>query len=184
MEYTSHKPSEPQELNMKRRWSIRGAVVASLLVTAVAAAIAEEVVVQVQSVTIRKGKGSMYGVAGEATYQQKLTVLERQADGWLKVQIAGAEGFVRESALVARRTSSGVGKASGAAMAASGEPSDTGAAAAARGLKPLSVELAGANGQSTAALEQLIQNRSRVVGEPWIQFCQQGQVGPSRQGAK
>lgn len=142
-------------------------------------ALAEDVVVQVQSVSIRSGKGSMYPPIGEATNQQRLEIVERQADGWLKVRLAGKDGYVKEAALKPRSPSLFSGASSGM-NALTGNNPDVGASAAARGIKDDATQYASSKGYNTAALQTMIDNRKRVAGERWVQFTQEGKVGPSK----
>lgn len=166
---------------MRRRTSrkCRTALLLGLALTGAGVAMAEDVVVQVQSLTIRSGKGSMYPSIGEATNNQHLEVIEHQADGWLKVRLAGKEGYVKQSALTPRSPGMFSGASSGM-NALTGNNSDAGAAAAARGIKDDVAQYAASKNYNTAALEQMIANRNRVAGQRWIQFTQEGQVGPSK----
>lgn len=166
---------------MKPRKSIRCrmALMLGLALIGAGVAVAQEAVVQVQSVVIRSGKGSMYPSIGEATNNQRLEVIERQADGWLKVRLAGKEGYVKESALKPRSPSM-FGDASAGMNALTGNTSDVGATAAARGISDDANKYAASKKYNTAALEQMVANRNRVAGERWVQFTQEGRVGPSK----
>jgi uncharacterized protein YgiM (DUF1202 family) len=155
------------------------ALLCTLVVTAIGAAMAEEVVVQVQSLVVRAGKGSMHPPVGEAKKDERLTVIERQPDGWLKVQIAGnRQGFVKETALEPRSAANLTPLVRGAS-ALTGNTSDTGASAAARGIRPDADKYASGKGMNTTGLQQMIANRDRVSGDRWVQFAQEGNVGPA-----
>jgi hypothetical protein len=143
------------------------------------AAMAEQVVVEVQTLTVRSGKGSMYPPVAEVPNQTKLDVIERQPDGWLKVKANDKEGFIKESALKPRSPSM-FGGASAGANALTGNTSDVGAAAAARGISDDAHTYAVSKGYKTDALNQMIASRNRVAGQRWIQFTQEGKVGPAR----
>ena len=165
-----------------RRSSARVLLFVAVL-TGIGAAVAEEVVVEVQSLVIRSGKGSMYPPVAEAKVQDRLIVIERQPDKWLRVRFADQEGFVRETALVARG-SGGLSEAIKGASALSGNSADIGATAAARGVGEDTAVYAYSKGMSTAGLQTMIANRNRVAGERWISFTQEGNVGPAKQTAR
>ncbi len=152
----------------------------SIVVAGLGAAVAEEVVVEVQSLVIRSGKGSMYPPVAEAKIQDRLMIVERLPEKWLKVRFDDQEGFVRETALVVRGKS-GLSDAVKGASALSGNTADIGASAAARGVGEDTAVYAYSKGMSTAGLEMMIANRNRVAGEPWIKFTEEGKVGPARQ---
>jgi hypothetical protein len=156
------------------------AISAAVLGLGVVTAVAEQVVVQVQTLVIRSGKGSMYPPVAEVPNQTKLDVLERQPDGWLKVKANDKEGFIREAALKPRSPSM-LGGASSAANTLTGNTSDVGAAAAGRGISEDAQAFAVSKGYNTAALDQMIANRNRVAGQRWIMFTQEGKVGPAKQ---
>jgi hypothetical protein len=142
-------------------------------------AMAEQVVVEVQTLSVRAGKGSMYPVVAEVPKQTKLDVIERQPDGWLKVKANDKEGFIKESALKPRSPGMFSGAAAGA-NALTGNTSDVGAAAAARGITDDANTYAIQHGYKTDALDQMIANRNRVAGQRWVQFTQEGKVGPAK----
>jgi hypothetical protein len=153
-------------------------VLTSVLVIGAVAA-AEQVLVEVQVVQIRGGKGSMYGTVAQAKKGDRLDVVAREADDWLKVRFNGQDGYVKRTALTPRGSTGLSAWAEGAS--ASGRTSDVGASAAARGISEDAVRYAAAKGMSKAGLEQMIQNRDRVAGQRWQQFVQEGRVGPARQ---
>jgi hypothetical protein len=109
----------------------------------------------------------------------QLNVIEKQADGWLKVRIAEQEGFVKESALKPRDGSLLSGLSAGA-NAVTGNTSDVGATAAGRGINDDAAIYADSKGLKTAALDQMIANRNRVAGQRWIEFTEAGKVGPAK----
>ena len=150
----------------------------ALLLGGIGAAMAEEVTVQVQTLVVRSGKGSMYPPVGQAKKDQKLAVTERQGD-WLKVKIDGKDGFVKETAL-RPAGATGLSAAMEGAANLTGGTSDVGASAAARGLTDDAEGYASAKGMSTAGVEQMIKNRDRVAGQRWIEFTKEGRVGPSK----
>lgn len=156
------------------------AIVLLIAALGLGAALAEEVVVEVQTLVIRSGKGSMYPPVAEARNQDKLLILERQPDKWLMVRFDEQEGFVRETALVARKSGS-LSSALKGTKVLTGDTSDIGASAAARGVGEDTAVYAYSKGMSTAGLELMIASRNRVAGEPWVRFTEEGKVGPSKQ---
>ena len=73
------------------------------------------------------------------------------------------------------------GGAAAGANQLTGNTSDVGAAAAARGIRDDAAVYASSKGYNTAGLEQMVQNRERVAGQRWVEFTQQGKVGPAKQ---
>jgi uncharacterized protein YgiM (DUF1202 family) len=145
----------------------------------VGVAIADDVVVHVQTLVVRSGKGSMYPPVGEVQKDARLQVIEKRPGGWLKVKIdGGGEGYVKESALEPREASLVSGLSAGA-NAVTGNTSDVGATAAGRGINDDASVYASSKNLSTAALDQMIANRDRVAGQRWVQFTQEGRVGPA-----
>lgn len=143
-------------------------------------AMAEQVVVQVQTLAIRNGKGSMYTPVAEVANGTSLDVVERYPDGWLKVKVNDKEGYVKETALKPRSPSM-LGGASAGANALTGNTSDVGAAAAARGIQEDANVYAASKGYNTAALQEMIANRNRVAGDPWLRFTHEAKIGPYKQ---
>jgi uncharacterized protein YgiM (DUF1202 family) len=155
------------------------AVLGLMLVVGIGVAFADEVLVEVESLVVRAGKGSMYEPVGEVPKDARLEVIERQPKGWLKVKVGDQEGYVKETALKPRDASLVSGLSAGA-NAVSGNTSDVGATAAGRGINDDAAVYATSNNYSTAALEQMIANRDRVVGDRWVQFTNEGKVGPAK----
>src|SRR5262245_42110749 len=117
-----------------RSW--RGALVASAVLVGGAGALAfaaEQVAVEVKVLVIRSGKGSMYPPVAEAKQNEKLDVVQRDADAWLRVAHNGKEGYVKETALKPRGAVGLSGLAEGMTQM-TGQTSDVGASAAARGI--------------------------------------------------
>jgi hypothetical protein len=156
----------------------RAAVLAGLLVLGTGVAIAEQLVVQSESVVVRSGKGSMYPPVGEIRKNASIEVLERQAGGWLRVKVGDKEGFLREESLKPRdnRSLSGVTQITNAV---SGNNPDASAVAAGRGIENDAMVYASQHNYNTAALQSMIASRDRVVGQRWIQFTTEGKVGPA-----
>jgi uncharacterized protein YraI len=163
--------------NINRRLGI---VVLATLLIAVGAAVAEQVLVEVQMLPIRGGKGSMYGTVTQAKKGDKLEVVAREPDDWLKVRFNGQEGYVKGTALTPRG-STGLSAWAEGASSMSGRTSDVGASAAARGVSADATNYAASKGMSKTGLEQMIRNRDRVAGQRWQQFTQEGKVGPNKQ---
>lgn len=156
----------------------RAAIFAGLLVLGAGVAIAEQAIVQSESVVIRSGKGSMYPPVVEVRKNGSIEVIERQTGGWLRVKVGDKEGFLREDALKPRNP----GMFSGASQVAntvSGNNPDAGAVAAGRGIQDDAIAYASQHNYNTAALQSMIASRDRVVGQRWVQFTTEGKVGPA-----
>jgi uncharacterized protein YgiM (DUF1202 family) len=159
-----------------RRW--RWVFVFTIAIAGIATA--EQVVVRVQSLVIRNGKGSMFSPVAEVPIGTWLDVVERQPDGWLKVKVNDKEGYLKETALTPRSPSM-LGGASAGVNALTGNTSDVGAAAAARGIQEDANVYAANKGYKTDALQEMIANRNRVAGDPWLRFTYEAKIGPYKQ---
>lgn len=159
------------------RW--RWGTIPLLIAISAGVVLAEEVVVQVQTLVIRAGKGSMFPPVAQAKNQDKLEVIERQPDGWLKVKTSAGDGFIKESSLKPRDPGILSGLSQGA-NAVSGNTSDVGASAAARGIGEDAFVYASNNRMRTDALERMVRTRDQVAGQRWMQFTREGQIGPSK----
>src|SRR3954463_15358494 len=87
----------PTELkHVKRRFLV---LTAALCALTVAAAVIEQREIQVEQVKVTGGKGIMFPLIGVAKKGERLDVLEKQTDGWLRVQLNGQEGYVWANSL-------------------------------------------------------------------------------------
>ncbi|HEY7086987.1 MAG TPA: SH3 domain-containing protein [Tepidisphaeraceae bacterium] len=164
-----------------RSW--RGAMIATAVLVGGAGALAfaaEQVAVEVKVLVIRSGKGSMYPPVAEAKQNDKLDVVGREADSWLRVSYGGKEGYVKDTALKPRGAVGLSGLAEGMTQM-TGQTSDVGASAAARGIDDDARQYAVSKGMNPEPLNQMLRNRDRVAGERWIQFTNEGKVGPAKQ---
>jgi uncharacterized protein YgiM (DUF1202 family) len=165
---------------MNRRFRNGSMVLLAVLLLCVGVVLAEQVMVEVQVLPIRAGKGSMYGTVAQAKRGDRLDVIQREQDDWLRVQFAGKEGYVKGTALQPRG-STGLSAWAEGATQLTGGTSDVGASAAARGISQDAVNYASSKGMNKAGLEQMIRNRDRVAGARWQQFANEGKVGPAKQ---
>jgi hypothetical protein len=156
--------------NSNHRLSIT--LIAVVLCTGIV--VAEQLVVAVDELVVRSGKGSMYPPVATLSQKDKFEALEHQPNGWLRVKAGDQEGFVKETALTPRKVSN----LSGAAGSA--QASDVNASAAARGLDPNTIKYATTKGMKTDGYFKMLENRNAVVGEPWLKFTDAGKVGPSK----
>lgn len=140
---------------------------------AAAAVLAAQYVVPagIKMIEVREKRGSMYPVIGTLQSGETADVVREEPDGWLIVRVNGKEGTVKKTAFDAPR-----GKL--VAQSSGGQASAAEAAAAARGIKDEALAYAQEKNLSTQPLEQLISNRQRVEGAPWVGFASAKNVGP------
>ena len=95
--------------------------------SAVALAAETMMVVQVPTLTVRSGKGSMYSIVGTLKSQDQLDVLEEQSDGWLHVKVAGKDGYVNKQWLIPPKHDFALASQTAVALPGSAQASQVGA---------------------------------------------------------
>jgi uncharacterized protein YgiM (DUF1202 family) len=143
---------------------------------------AADVYVQPEKLDVREGPGLLFDPVDSVTRNTKLSVLEKTDDGWIKVQTpAGKQGYVFSNSVADKQISTGASDfLSGLVGTSDADASKIGTAAAAKGLEPESTTYAKNKNYSTASLDQVTALNKSVKGKEWMQFCQDGKVGPAK----
>ena len=170
------------EFSMKR-WlggkRLRIAVLAAAMASA-AVVVADDLYVQPERLDVREGPGLLFDPVDSVKKSDKVTVLEKTDDGWVKIQTpSGKTGYVYQKEL-ADKPPAGPGPLAGLNVTSDSEASQMGTAAAAKGLEPEAENYAASKSYSKANLDRVIALNKTVKGKEWMQFCQDGQVGPAK----
>ena len=153
----------------------------ALCAATLSAAVIEHREIQVEQVKVTQNKGIMFPVVGILKKGDTLDVLEKQTDGWLKVQLNAKEGYVWANALSPPPNGGLLAGLNVTKMSGDrGDPTASGAtaSAAAKGIKEGAQFYADTNSYKMDGLEEMIDARDSVVGNPWFDFLREGKVGP------
>ena len=144
-------------------------------------AIAQEIVVQQESIALHEKQKQISKVVAKANRGDKLTKVDQQGP-WLKLRMANnQEGWVHQDELVIASKGAGGGANLLAALQGSNaQASESTAGAASKGIGADSQKYAAAKGYSTDALNKMVAGRDRVTAERVEIFESQGNVGPVR----
>lgn len=158
----------------------RAAVLAAAVMgSATALVVAEDLFVQPEHADLREGPGRLFDVTTTVNKNSKVTVLERTDDGWIKVQTAdGKQGYIFQKQ-VADKPAGGSGPFA-FNVTSDAEASQMGTAAAGKGLEPEAENYAKNKNYNKANLDKVIALNKTVKGKDWMQFCQDGKVGPAK----
>jgi uncharacterized protein YgiM (DUF1202 family) len=159
---------------------VRAAVLAAVVMgSAAALAVAEDLFVQPEHADLREGPGRLFDVTATINKNNKVTVLERTDDGWLKVQAPdGKQGYMFQKELGSKPASAPGPLAFN--VTSDAEASQMGTAAAGKGLEPEAESYAKNKNYSKVNLDKVIAMNKAVKGKQWMQFCQDGKVGPAK----
>ena len=123
----------------------------------------------------------MFPLVGIVKKGERLDVLEKQNDGWLRVQVNAKDGYVWAKSLEPPPNGGllaglDVSKLSGNR----GDPnaSSVTASAAAKGIDEGARFYASTNNYKMDGLIEMIDARDSVAGDPWFDFLREGNVGP------
>lgn len=167
-----------EKFGKRSRWRERAVVWGIIICGLTAGVVAEDLFVQLGQVQVKSGRGQLFPSVDTVKRNDKLQVLERAADGWIRVRTpSGKEGYVFQKTVganpTAGQTSVGVSDT---------EAQNLAAPAASKGLEPESKQYASTKNYNPAAL-----NRVTALNEPsdekanrWTAFCNDGKVGPAR----
>jgi uncharacterized protein YgiM (DUF1202 family) len=159
---------------------VRIALLAAALSSIGAVVVAEDLFVQPERLDVREGPGLLFDPVDSVTKSAKVTVLERTDDGWIKVQTpSGKQGYVFQKEL-ANKPPAAPGPLAGLSVTSDAEASQMGTGAAAKGLEPEAEKYASGKNYSKASLDKVIALNKSVKGKEWMQFCQDGKVGPAK----
>jgi uncharacterized protein YgiM (DUF1202 family) len=163
---------------------LRVALLAAALSSVAAVVAAEDLYVQPARLDVREGPGLLFEPVDSVTKSEKVTVLERTEDGWVKIQTrSGKQGYVFQKQL-ADKPPAAPGPLAGLSVTSDAEASQMGHGAAAKGLEPEAENYARSKSYNKASLDRVIAMNKAVKGKEWMQFCQDGKVGPGKPKAK
>lgn len=159
---------------------VRAAIfAAAALGSAAALVVAEDLIVQPEHAELREGPGRLFDVTGTVNKNSRVTVLERTDDGWVKVQTPdGKQGYIFQKQL-GTKPPAAPGPFS-FNTTSDAEASQMGTAAAGKGLEPEAESYAKNKNYSKVNLDKVIAMNKAVKGKDWMQFCQDGKVGPAK----
>jgi len=159
---------------------LRVALLAAALSSLTAAVVAEDLYVQPARLDVREGPGLLFDPVDSVSKSAKVTVLERTDDGWIKIQTpSGKQGYVFQKELD-KKPPPAPGPLAGLSVTSDAEASQMGTGAAAKGLEPEAENYARSKSYNKASLDQVIALNKSVKGKEWMQFCQDGQIGPAK----
>jgi uncharacterized protein YgiM (DUF1202 family) len=169
-----------RHLRITRSRSLRAAILAAAVMgSAAALVVAEDLFVQPEHADVREGPGRLFDVTTTINKNSKVTVLERTDDGWVKVQTPdGKQGYIFQKELGAKPPAAPGPFAFN--VTSDAEASQMGTAAAGKGLEPEAENYAKNKNYSKANLDKVIALNRTVKGKDWMQFCQDGKVGPAK----
>lgn len=166
---------------MKR---LRTALLAAAIGSSAALVFAGDLYVQPDKLDVREGPGLLFDPVDTVAKNAKLTEIERTDDGWIKVQTpTGKTGYVFKQS-VGDKPAPGPGLFSGLAVTSDAEASQMSTGAAAKGLEPEAEKYAANKNYSKGPLDKVIAMNRAVKGKQWLQFCQDGKVGPAKPKAQ
>jgi uncharacterized protein YgiM (DUF1202 family) len=159
---------------------VRVALLAAAFSSIGAIVVAEDLYVQPEHLDVREGPGLLFDPVDSVSKSAKVTVLERTDDGWVKIHTAnGKEGYVFQKEL-ADKPPAGPGPLAGLNVTSDAEASQMGTGAAAKGLEPEAEKYASGKNYSKVSLDQVMALNKSVKGKEWMQFCQDGKIGPAK----
>jgi hypothetical protein len=159
---------------------MRIALMAAVVGAGGALVFAGDLFVQPERLDVREGPGLLFDPVESVTRSSKLQELERTDDGWIKVQTpAGKQGYVFKGS-VADKPPSAPGALSAMNMTSDAEAAQMSTGAAAKGLEPEAEKYAQNKNYNKAALDKVIALNKSVKGSQWMQFCNDGRVGPAK----
>ncbi len=152
-----------------------------LCAAALGATVIEQREIKVEQVKVTAGKGIMTGLVGILKQGDRLDVLEKQTDGWLRVQLNNQEGYVWANSLEPPPNGGLLAGLNVTKMSGDrGDPTASGAtaSAAAKGINPSTTFYASNNNYKMDDLIEMMDSRDSVAGNPWFDFLREGNVGP------
>jgi uncharacterized protein YgiM (DUF1202 family) len=168
-----------KQAGISKRWRIGVSVLGAIVASGTAFVLAEDLYVQPEHAEVREGPGRLFDVTGTVNKNSKVTVLERTDDGWIKIQTAdGKQGYIFQKQLGTNPPA-----APGPFnfnVTSDAEASNMGTAAAGKGLEPEAESYAKNKNYSKVNLDKVIAMNKAVKGRDWMQFCQDGKVGPAK----
>lgn len=159
---------------MRRTIALAVGLLAGTLVTG--AVLAEDIWVKSETAEIRSGKGAVFPLVAKAEKGTVLTVISREAKGWIKVKAGDKEGYVYENSISTQQVKGGGNLL--AAMGAGAEASNLSAGAAGKGLEQNADAYAKGKRLDPRPMDWLIAFRKKIDPKQWAVFTVEGKVGP------
>src|SRR4051812_20322608 len=154
---------------------VKWLLIAACCAIGLGATVIEQREIRVDQVTVRGGKGVMFPLVGTLKQGEQLSVLEKQNDGWLRVQVQDKEGYVWAKSLEPPPNGgllAGLNPSKLGAGAGKSDPnaSSVTASAAAKGIGEGPRFYASTNNYDMTGLFEMIDARDSVAGNPWFDF--------------
>lgn len=159
---------------------LRLALISAAVVSGAGVLWAGDLFVQPDKLDVREGPGLLFDPVDSVAKNAKLQELERTDDGWIKVQTPnGKQGYVFKGS-VSDKQAAGPGLLSGFAVTSDADAAQMSTGAASKGLEPEAEKYAANKSYNKAALDSVIAMNKAVKGKQWVQFCQDGKIGPAK----
>jgi uncharacterized protein YgiM (DUF1202 family) len=156
------------------------ALISAAVISTAGVLLAGDLFVQPDKLDVREGPGLLFDPVESVAKNVKLQELERTDDGWIKVQTpSGKQGYVFKGS-VSDKQAAGPGLFSGMQVTSDAEAAQMSTGAASKGLEPEADKYAASKNYNKAGLDSVIAMNKAVKGKQWVQFCQDGKVGPSK----
>ncbi len=139
--------------------------------------LAEEVFVKSPKASVRAGKGPAHEEVASVKQGQPLEVIKRDGK-WIKVRVAGKEGYIFENTVSAEKVSESNSDLS--AFLKAGKASAATDALAAKGIDEEAEKWARAGSMDSAPLKKLMEETKKISGAEWEAFAADGKVGANR----
>ena len=163
---------------------LRTVLLAAAMGSSAVLVLAGDLYVQPDKLDVREGPGLLFDPVDTVAKNAKLQEIERTDDGWIKVTTpSGKTGYVFKQS-VGDKPAAGPGLFSGLAVTSDAEASQMSTGAAAKGLEPEAEKYAANKNYSKAPLDKVIAMNKAVKGKQWLEFCQEGKVGPAKPKAQ
>lgn len=160
------------------RWRV--AILSAVVISTGGMLLAGDLFVQPDKLDVREGPGLLFDPVESIAKNAKLKELERTDDGWIKVQTpSGKEGYVFKQS-VSDKQAGGPGLFSAFQPTSDAEAAQMSTGAASKGLEPEADKYAASKSYSKVNLDAVIAMNKAVKGKQWVQFCQDGKIGPSK----
>jgi hypothetical protein len=175
---TSQNDSARPRSRRPGRWRL--ALLSAAVISSAGILLAGDLYVQPDKLDVREGPGLLFDPVESVAKNAKLQEIERTDDGWIKVTTpSGKQGYVFKGS-VSDKQAAGPGLFSGMQVTSDSEAAQMSTGAAGKGLEPEAEKYAANKNYSKVNLDAVIAMNKTVKGKQWMQFCQDGSVGPAK----
>ena len=158
----------------------RLAMLSAAVISTAGVLFAGDLFVQPDKLDVREGPGLLFDPVESVAKNAKLQEIERTDDGWIKVTTpSGKQGYVFKAS-VSDKQAGGPGLLSAFNVNSNADASAMSTGAASKGLQPEAESYAVNKHYSKVNLDAVIAMNKGVKGKQWMQFCQDGQIGPAK----